>query len=256
LYHAQSFAEARAPLEAALEVFARDPSLERKSYELRLMLLVVGTMTDRDLALLHADRTVDALFHASGLDIALSASRWLGNALGLALGMLASVVRWLFYFRGPRGPNPLWLGENAVISLGIAASIHSLGWDIEKVRLLHRRTRPIRVLTTRGGLAVYLLTENLLNFPLGRFARVCANTDRVVESLERAKKVRLSTMSELDIRIGQAGARLMRALADVAEQDPRYEREVAAIEKLDWKRSLRSGAFRSPPTSRGIEAIP
>lgn len=235
LYQAQSFAEARAPLEAALEVFAEDPALERRTHELSLMLLVVGTMTDRDLALRHADETVASLCRAAGLDVALSASRWVGSTLGLALGVMVGVLRWIFFFRGPRGPNPIWLAENAVLSLGIAASVYSLGWDVDAVRALHRRTQPIRVLGHHGGLAVDLLTENLLNFPLGLLPRVRENTDRVVESLERAKSLRLSGLSELDIRIGQAGAHLMHALADVAEQDPRYESTVEAIEKLDLR---------------------
>jgi tetratricopeptide (TPR) repeat protein len=198
------------------------------------MLLLSGCMTDRNVALRHADGAIEALYEISGLSLADRMKRWSGRLLGLGLGVSLACVRWLFR-RSPRGPSPVWALENIFVSVGFAASVHSLSWNVAAMRRILPIVEPLEAFGKSEPYAVYLLARNLVDFPLGLFRTIRENTRRILDILGRPRRFRLAPINELDLRTGEAGARFMRALIEVSEQNPAYEDEIRELDKLDLR---------------------
>ncbi len=235
LYDAQSFSDSIAPLEAALEVYER-PTASAASPRLRLelkhTLLMAGVMCDRPTALRHADSTVAGYRRYAGVAVAERLGPWVGKVLGLLLALSWAWLGWLFTRPSRRGPTPVEaLGTFFVVS-GYAAVTYSIAFAIPRVRELVRQVEPVAVFEKRVPYAVYLLTRNLLLFPLGHFRSVRKNADRLLTILETD---RLSPIREIDRRTGEGGARYMLAIIAAMAQDTNIEAELAKLSALNLR---------------------
>jgi tetratricopeptide (TPR) repeat protein len=235
LYTAQSFTEAIGPLEAALEVRSLRPGARRGEIELRHMLLMAGCMADRNVAIRHIDTLIADYRHHGGITIAERLGPFCGRVLALMLGLTWRLLGWLLTWPSRRGPFPVLALANFFIAVGFSATVHSLSYDITKLREVIALARPLAVFERGINYGVFLLAECLLRFPLGQFGSVRRSATRMIEMVEREKTKRYSPLSELDLRTGEGGCRLMLALIDVAEQDPKYVEELERLAELDLR---------------------
>ncbi len=232
LYRAQSFRDALPPLEAALAHFESAGSAARLCVELRHMLLMAGCMADRAIALRYVDPTVEAFRRYAGVALAARIGRVLGRHLGLALGVLLTFLRWCLTPRRSRGPGPLEALRTFFVVVGYAATVYSISFDLAKLRALLDLVAPLAIFRKRVPYAVYLLTCNLLAFPLGRLGEVRRRCSELLRILETD---RVSPISEIDRKTGEGGARYLLALTAVPENDPSYAEELARLERLNLR---------------------
>jgi tetratricopeptide (TPR) repeat protein len=232
LYNAQSFRDAIAPLEAALDVFEREGKATGICVDLRHKLVMAGCMFDRQVALRYVDSTVAAYRSLAGVTVAGRFGRILGRHLGLAIGIGAAFLRWLFTPRRRRTPGPLEALRTLFVVVGYAATVYSISFDIPKLRALLDLVRPLAIFSRRIPYAVYLLTCNLLAFPLGRLGTVRRNTQQLLRILETD---RVTPISDIDRRTGEGGARYLLALMDVAEGNPQFLDQLERLEALDLR---------------------
>ena len=232
LYLAQSFTEAIAPLEAALEVRDLRPGAVRASLHIRHMLLLAGCMSDRDVAMRHADAVIDGYREHGGVAVADRLGPVLGRHLALFVGVGWCLLRWLFSSASRRGPFPLQALANFFVAIGFTATVYSLSYDISRLRSLVEAARPLAVFKRGLNYAVFLLAESLLSFPLGRFGDLRRHATRMIGMITRARASPYTPVRGLDLLTGEAGCRLMLALVDVAEQDPKYAEELERLRAL------------------------
>lgn len=229
-YAAQSFVEAIPALEAALEVCEQREGPSRRCLELRQMLMRAGVVSDRSVVMRYADDTIAALGHQSGLATAAKLSRWLGNriALVVALGWA-----WLgFKLGGSRRFAPLDALARVIALVNYTASVHSLGYATDEVRALLRTAAPLQGLRGRIPWAAYLVVENFLLIAQGKWERLQDNVTSVLRVLEDDDR---TPLPEIDRRFARGAVHYMQASRRALDQDPAFERDVAALEELDLR---------------------
>ncbi len=229
LYQAQSFSDAVAPLEAALEVHEQRRGSPRVRIELKHMLLMAGCMCDRPTALRHADSTVALYREHAGVDVAERVGRVAGKLLGLVLGLLWATLRWVFTRPSRRGPFPFLALGDFFVATGYATVTYSLAFDLDHVRALVKQVEPVALFKSRVPYAVYLLTCNLLAFPLGKLETARRNCHRLLHILATD---RLSPIREMDRKTGEGGARYMLAVIGAMAQDEDAEAEFERLAAL------------------------
>ena len=226
LYLAQSFTEAIAPLEAALEVRALRPGSLQASLRIRHMLLLAGCMSDRAVAIRYIEPVIAGYREHGGVAVAERLGPALGRVGALMIGVTWRMLVWLFSRPSRRGPFPLVALGNFFVAIGFSATVYSVSYDIDRLRRLIDAARPVAVFQKSLNYAVFLLAESLLAFPLGRFGDLRRHARHMVGMITRARASRYTPFSRLDLLTGEAGCRLMLALVRVAEQDPDYAKEL------------------------------
>ena len=235
LFSAQSFTDAIEPLEAAFEVRRGERAAPRDLLQLQQMLLLSGCMSNREVALRYIEPVIDGYRHYAGLGIAERAARVIGRHAGLLVGLLAAALRWLFTRRRRRGPGPLRALTSFIVAVGYSATVYSLSYDLEPLRRLLQRIEPLAVFRRKISYALWLLTENLLAFPLGQFGRVRSNATELLGLIEHARRSRFFRIDDIELRTGEAGVRFMLTLVAVSEQDPAFARQLERLAALDLR---------------------
>jgi tetratricopeptide (TPR) repeat protein len=232
LYEAQSFREALAPLEAALEAYA-EPGDARRRAELAQMLLFVGLMSERDVALRYAGPALASLRRYSGLERAERWRRFLGRPLALVAGMASAGLAWLLAPPGRRGLSPVAAITQMFLAVAFAAGVHATSWDLVALRRVLAVLEPLAIVE-RGVLhATHLLTRCMLWLPQGSFRRLRTDVAEILRIIVSARRSRWMPVEDMDMRAAEGAARFMRLLDRVAEQDPSYEEALRELEQLD-----------------------
>ena len=223
LYDAQSFSDCIAPLEAALEVLEEedDQDSPRVRLELLTMLVMSGALTDRDVAMRHADACLSGFRHWAGIDVMVRVRRWVGRHLAVGVGLSWALLRWVFTPR--RGPSPYEAFRSYFVIVCYAASVYSLMFDLANVQKMLRALDPIAIFRNRIPYAVYLLTRNLHDYPRGVFGAVRRQALRILSILERD---RLTPIRDIDRRAFCGAARYMLALVAASDADPAWAEEL------------------------------
>jgi tetratricopeptide (TPR) repeat protein len=230
LYEAQSFSDAIAPLEAALEVYDERRHSRRIRCEILHMLVMSGALTNRKIAMRHADACIDEFRYWAGVDVMAKMRRFIGKHLAVAVGLWWALLRWIFSPR--RGPNPYEAFRTHFIIVGYTASVYSMTFDIPNVDRMVRAVEPIAIFKNRVPYAVYLMTRNLLEYPRGNVGAVRRNSVRLLEILETD---RITPIRDIDRRTGGGGARYLLALAAVSNVEPTWTRELEELAKLKMR---------------------
>jgi hypothetical protein len=139
------------PLAAALHVYERRSVPEHRRLPLLTGLAYAAYYEDRRWGELYGDQALAALERACGLRIARRLGRFVGPALGLALGVLFALVR--FRFTRDRHRHQTFSGSlmalmSAVTSLGGAAA---LSFDFERVRRVAEVLSPFSFLPEKSA---------------------------------------------------------------------------------------------------------
>ena len=115
----------------ALEVLEQERASLRDRLELRHMLVMVGAMSDRQVALRYADDTIAIWSRLSGASLAARISPWLGGHLAFALALIASFVSWASSFGRRARPGPLRSLHLFYVEVAYLCSVRSLSsWAV------------------------------------------------------------------------------------------------------------------------------
>ncbi len=230
LYDAQSFSDCIPPLEAALEVLDEREHAARQRLDLLAMLVTSGTLTDRTVAMRHADPCLEGFRYWAGIDVMIKLRRFIGRYLAVAVGLAWAFVRWSFALG--RGPNPYEAFRTYFVTVCYLASVYSLMFDTANVEKMLRAVDPIAIFQRRVPYAVYLLTRNLLDYPRGEVAAVRRQARRIIAILESD---RLTPIRDIDRRAFSGAARYMLALAAVSEVEPTWEHELEELARVQMR---------------------
>lgn len=220
LWATQSFSDAIPALEAALEEAERDAGLftVRERLELRRMLLLSGCMADRAVALRHADRLVADYRRYSGVDHAERLAPVVGGKAAIATGMAMEGARWLTRSSAQRGPSPKEALEGLFVCCAYAGLAYSFPIQLDGVRRMLRAMAPLRALTGRVPHGAYLLTECLVEMPLGHWGtvrRMATEVETIIASDH------LTPLSDNDRIMALAGAQYLEVAIAAMNMDPR-----------------------------------
>ena len=229
LFDAQSFFESIRPLECALEIYEARGQRPRARLRIKEMLVTAGLLGDHKVVKRHAAPAIASLFRAAGLHVAV-ALRFLGRPLALGIGMTVAFARWLV--TGFRGPSPVQSLRSFILTTNAASAAYALMLEIDTLRELIPKIRPIAVFRRRIPYAVYLLSRSLIDLALAQFRQVRDNTTQILDILARD---RITPISDLERRTTEAVARYLRVLMLVSEQDPAYADELVALERLEMR---------------------
>lgn len=229
-FAAQSFSDSVPALEAVIGAYERAGVSTRRCLELRRLLVVAGTMCDREVVLRYGPGTIATLERGAGLLIARKVGRVLGRPLGLVVGLACAGLGRLFTRARRRGPPARQALQEVFILVSYTASAFSLAFDTGSLRSLLKVLWPVAFLEQRVPHGAYLAAENFLAIPLGQWAKVRRNAHRALEILETDH---LTPLSPTD-RVNAVGAlHFMLTSADVMQHDPAYLVPLAALEALD-----------------------
>jgi tetratricopeptide (TPR) repeat protein len=234
LYEAQSFRDAVAPLEAALEVYEAHRHATKTTLEIRNMLVMVGAFSDRAVALRYADATIDQFRAYAGLDVAKSLSRVLPRLLALGVGLLVATLRWLFTWPARRGPTPIAAMHTFYVVTVYTTVVRSFSFHLDEVRahIATLEAFAIRMWRRRIPNGAYLFTQSLLAMPLGRFGTGLWLANELLYILEHDH---LSPLPATDRAAATGGALYIAAVVPTLRQEPACLDAIARLESLNQR---------------------
>lgn len=230
LYDATSYADAIAPLSAALEVYEQTNASPATRVRLLEMLHTAGFYSDRDAAVKYRDQTIELLGRYAGLRVA-KRLRWAGLNLALYCGVAVAWLLRSFLPRGRRGPPPVAALRMWLRAVVYAGGVAGFSFETDRLRQVVRMLEPV---SKQAGLDLtnaLRFVSNLLAFNLGRIHTVrTSGTAELAAFLENPGDY---TLAERRLVIG--GATFQRGLAAVRSGSPEALAEIAALERLDTK---------------------
>lgn len=234
LYQAHAFHEARAPLEAALEAYS-GPRDARRRAEIAQMLLFVGLMSERSLALRYEEAALQSLRLYSGVAMA-ERLRVLGRPIALVIGILSATVAWMMAPRGRRGPSPMAAIAQLFLAVAFAAGIHATSWDLVELRRVLAILQPLSIIEKGILRATHLLTRGMVWLAQGNFGALRRDVREILRILASGRwRLAPIPVDEMDMRAAEGAARFMHVLDRVAEQDPTYEDALRDVRRLELR---------------------
>jgi hypothetical protein len=230
LYDATSYADAIAPLSAALEVYEQTNASPATRVRLLEMLHTAGFYSDRDAAVKYRDQTIDLLGRYAGLGFA-KRLRWAGLNFALYCGVAIAWLLRSFLPRGRRGPAPVAALRMWLRAVVYAGGVAGFSFDTDRLRQVMRMLEPVSKLQDPDIANALRFVNNLLAFNLGRIHTV--RTSGVGELAAFLENPGEYTIAERRLVIG--GATFQRGLAAVRSGSPEALAEIAALERLDTK---------------------
>ncbi|MBK8234697.1 MAG: protein kinase [Deltaproteobacteria bacterium] len=227
LYESQSFHDAIAPLEAALEVWREQPDARLRCVDLQHMLMRAGVLGDRDVLLRHADDALAEMDRDSGLALARRLMGLFGAKLALVLALAWAWLRWAFARRAREHPRVAM--ARMVAMTNYTASVHSLSFAKPQLRRVAALLAPLRGLHGRVPRAAYLMVENFVLIADGRWRSLDANVDEIIAL---ARDDRRTPLPEIDRRMATGTALYMRCSVQAGNQDPGFRNSLAALAEL------------------------
>ena len=230
LYEATSYADAIAPLAAALEVYDETNASPATRVRVLEMLHTAGFYSDRDAAMKYGDATIELLSRYAGLHIARRV-HFLGLNLALYLGIATAWLLRSFLPRGRRGPAPVAALRMWLRATVYAAGVAGFSFETERLRRVVQWLEPMSRQRRPDVANARRFVVNLLAFNLGRIHTV--RTSGAAELAAFLADPGDYSLSERRLVIG--GATFQRGLAAVRSGSPEAQAEIAALERLDTK---------------------
>lgn len=229
LYETQSLRDAIPVLETALTAYEGDASRSGTVGELRQLLVVAGAMADRDLVLRQGDIAFADAWTRAGLDVGEAVARVLGRPIGLFAAMLTTFVRRL-RAKGQGRAGPIAAIRNAIIvaSAAFAAYAHLRAFDKMEALLAHLRLFDVFHKTVPH--TAYRLSLAMYELSAGRRRSTRHHCDASLTALSSDRWTKLSGYDRLT---AEAAIRNTRAWVAVIDQDPSFEEDIGAIERMD-----------------------
>jgi serine/threonine-protein kinase len=225
-FDTQSFEDAIEMLEAALDVYEARGLVPKRCLELRVQLVACGMQCSKAAVERHAQKVIDLLERTAGIP----SMRTLGTRLPFAFAfLLAMAWAWLRWIGGGmrRTPNPiaaLTAYFTAVTYLGTVCAISA---DLDGALAAGKRLEVFAPMTGRMPHAAYLLARSFYTCQTGAWVPARADL-RVV--LDIFAKDKLTPIREIDLRMGEGGARF--AIASLFAQDQQPE-SLVWLDSLD-----------------------
>jgi tetratricopeptide (TPR) repeat protein len=232
LYEAQSFQDAVAPLEAALDVYERRGDRARDCLDLRYMLVCSGFLCNRELTLKYADETLGVLRTLSGVETADRLGAVAGKPLAFAVGFSLATARWLLTLPLARRPNPVEAFRMYAVASMFTASVALCSFDLERLSELIRQMEPLDVFRGVPVLHVaYLQATSLRDLWLANFDRARESSLEVLRDLASDRLLPAETR-----KISEGGAHFVLAMTDLLDcASPRALESIEALERLGTK---------------------
>ncbi|HWB82339.1 MAG TPA: hypothetical protein VG755_45555, partial [Nannocystaceae bacterium] len=230
LYEATSFADAIAPLSAALEVYEETGTNPSTRVRLLEMLHTAGFFSDRDTAIKYRDETVRLLGRYAGIPIAMRL-RFLGVFAILVGIAIRGIIRGV-YPPGRRAPSPIAAMRMWLRAVVYSAGVAGFSFDTDEIRRSLRWLAPVAKSKRPDIANAVRFVENLLAFNLGRINTVReTGTEELAQFLENAA----GDYSLAERRLIMGGVVFQRGLAAVRSGTPDALSEIAALERLDTR---------------------
>jgi len=227
----RSFADAVAPLEAALQVFERLGGQPRRCCELRQDLVRAGVIANREAALRHGERVIEALQRYAGIRWMERLGRWTGRLLALLLVLLSSSLIWPLRRRSRRGPPPLQALVSLFSMVNYLAAVKALSLDFEGVRALPRLLEPVALISRRSlAHGSYQLCRSYELVLTGHWRQV---RDNVSTYLELARCTRIRLEHPMDNELGEGACRYMLAIIAACELSPSCLEQFDRLESMN-----------------------
>jgi hypothetical protein len=230
LFEATSFADAIAPLAAALEVYDETAANPYTRVRLLDMLHTAGFYGDRDTAMRYRDATIELLAQFSGIR-ATRRLRRIGWVAAFLLGFLWTWILFVVRPPGRRGPSPLLALRMYLRAVVFASGVAGFSFDTAGLRRCVAWLEPL-VLFTRSDLVnAVRFVQNLLAFNLGRIGTIRKHgTEELARFLQEK-----GYYSIAERRLVLGGATFQRGLAAVRTGNPDALTEIAALERLETR---------------------
>jgi tetratricopeptide (TPR) repeat protein len=226
LFEATSFEDCVAPLEAALTVLQARDDRPRELAEIGYMLVSAGFYVDREVNLRHREQAIAVLAEHSGVTLARRLARWLGSRMGLVLAVLVTLVHRAL---APRRRLPFVQALDMYLrSVVYSAGVAGFSFDTASLRRCTAALEPLRPISHMFVRTALGLTENLLNFNLGRLRTLMESSAKNLAGM--SKQQRWLTEEERALTMG--GARIQRALVAARVGSPEAQGEIEALERL------------------------
>jgi len=213
----QALVDCIAPLEAALEELADDPSQSRLCLELRFMLVSAGWISDRAAGLRHMDHAVESLRRHGGLALAARLGPWCGRHLALVLGIMLTTLRWIFTRPSRRGPSPVAALPTFAVTIGYACGLEYANHNRAGLERLVAATAPLAVFRGRLLYATHLGLTAFPDLMLGRLGDARTKLERVLHILRHD---RITPIGEFERRYAEAGILSLVAQVQITNLDP------------------------------------
>ena len=230
LFEVQALSDCIAPLEAAVEVYARRDPEHPELLQLRFMLVAAGWISDREAGQRHMLAAVEGLRRQAGIAAAERAGRWLGRHLGLLVGFGWTAFAWLFRDRARRGPPPWAAVSTFAVTIGYACAMEYANHSLEGLQRLIALVRPLSVFRRSVGYAVHL---GLTAFPDLLMGRLADARDKLQGALSLVENDTFGVLSDFEQRFAGAGLRSLLAQIQVTNLDPALDDNLQAMRDVD-----------------------
>jgi tetratricopeptide (TPR) repeat protein len=230
LFEVQALSDCIAPLEAAVEVYAREDPERPELLQLRFMLVAAGWISDREAGRRHMLAAVEGLRVQAGIASAERAGRWLGRHVGLLVGFAWTSVAWLLRPRARRGPPPWSAVSTFAVTIGYACAMEYANHSLEGLERLIALVRPLSVYRKSVGYAVHL---GLTAFPDLLMGRLADARDKLEAALSLVENDTFGVLSDFEQRFSSAGLRSLLAQIQVTNLDPGLDENLQAMRDVD-----------------------
>ncbi len=230
LFEDQALCDCIAPLEAAVDTYARTDPGRPELLELRFMLVAAGWISDRGAAERHKLQAVLGLREQAGIANADRAGRVLGRHIGLIVGFAWTAIVWLFRSRARRGPPPWVAVSQFAVTIGYACALEYANHSYEGLQKLINLVRPLSVYKKSLGYAVHL---GLTAFPDLLQGRLADAVEKLELSLQLVEGDMFGFLTDFEKRFSTAGVRSLIAQVQVTNLDPALEANLQAMRDVN-----------------------
>lgn len=227
LFEDQALSDCVAPLEAALETYARVDANRPELLRLYFTLVAAGWISDRGAAERHKMQAVLRWREQAGIAHADRAGRYLGRHVGLVVGFTWASIAWLFT---RRGPSPWSAVSTFAVTIGYACALEYANHSLEGLQRLIDLVRPLSVYKKSVGYAVHLGLTAFPDLLMGRLAKA---NDKLVAALELVETDTFGVLSDFEQRFSVAGIRSLIAQIQVTNLDPDLGANLQAMRDLN-----------------------
>jgi hypothetical protein len=233
LFGQQSYADAIAPLEAAVEAYERARVKPREVMELRFRLTYCGLLCRWEVLQRHAQPLLEQLRELSGLHLTSRLRQRVGLPLALLLGLAGATWRWWRTPSSRRSASPLQaLGGFGIVHTCVGSTASALD-DLPTLEKLIAQAEPLSLVGRGDARICWLFLGNLRALAVGDWERLEWGSREILRELERNKGRRPGMVRRIEqlAKVAVHGLHLiqMNLLRWRPEQ---YARECAEIDRL------------------------
>jgi hypothetical protein len=230
-FDAQAYAEAIAPLEAALEVFEAEAMPHGRCLDLRVHLVRSGLICDRAVVLRHADAAIEALSRHSGIPTLRRLRPLLGRAIALVIALLLAWVRWAFTAAARRGPPPARALPLYIAMVNYLAATRGLELDLDGIGEAGGQLGVLPGFLPNVR-AIQLFSRNLGLALTGHWDEAGRNSRYY---LSRLPSLRRWSPHPLDLHLGLGAMHYILGLVTSLREGPRCLELFAELERSDLR---------------------